>query len=172
MRVRVYAGIRLPPVRPENFRPRAAPALTAHHPYSILPHAMSRGTRAKRRVTFRVDPELAAALRQLPNQTAFVESALRDALGRLCPVCAGSGEVPDVHLAVSNLKKLAGRRLDRVTAAQLKALVRLGRQLLATDLELGPSADDGELEFRLARSNELLLAGRIPRGHSELTLAH
>ena len=106
------------------------------------------------------------------NQTAFVESALRDALGRLCPVCAGSGEVPDVHLAVSNLKKLAGRRLDRVTAAQLKALVRLGRQLLATDLELGPSAEDGELEFRLARSNELLLAGRIPRGHSELTLAH
>lgn len=80
--------------------------------------------------------------------------------------------MPDVHLAVSNLKKLAGRRLDRVTAAQLKALVRLGRQLLATDLELGPSAEDGELEFRLARSNELLLAGRIPRGHSELTLAH
>ena len=172
MRTTVYAGIHLPPVRAENFRLCSAPTLTAHGPYSILQHTMSRGTRAKRRVTYRVDPELAAALRQLPNQTAFVEAALRDALGRLCPVCAGSGEVPDVHLAVSNLKKLAGRRLDRVTAAQLKALVRLGRQLLATDLELGPSAEDGELEFRLARSNELLLAGRIPRGHSELTLAH
>ena len=133
---------------------------------------MSQHTRAKQRVTFRVDPELAAALRHLPNQTVFVERALREALGRLCPVCAGSGEVPDVHLAVSNLKKLAGRRLDRVTAAQLKALVRLGRQLLATNLELDTSPEDGELEFRLARSNELLLAGRIPRGHSDLTLAH
>jgi len=133
---------------------------------------MSQHTRAKQRVTFRVDPELASALRQLPNQTVFVERALREALGRLCPVCAGSGEVPDVHLAVSNLKKLAGRRLDRVTAAQLKALVRLGRQLLATNLELDTSPEDGELEFRLARSNELLLAGRIPRGHSDLTLAH
>ena len=133
---------------------------------------MSQRTRAKQRVTFRVDPELAAALRHLPNQTVFVERVLREALGRLCPICAGSGEVPDVHLAVSNLKKLAGRRLDRVTAAQLKALVRLGRQLLATNLELDTSAEDGELEFRLARSNVLLLAGRIPRGHADLSLAH
>ncbi len=133
---------------------------------------MSLRPRAKQRVTFRVDPELAASLRHLPNQTAFVERVLREALGRLCPICAGSGEVPDVHLVVSNLKKLAGRRLDRVTAAQLKALVRLGRQLLATNLELETSPEDGELEFRLARSNVLLLAGRIPRGHSDLTLAH
>jgi hypothetical protein len=133
---------------------------------------MSLRGRAKQRVTFRVDPELAAALRHLPNQTAFVEQVLRDALGRLCPICAGTGEVPDVHLVVSNLKKLAGRRLDRVTASQLKALVRLGRQLLATNLELDTSAEDGELEFRLARSNELLLSGRIPRGQSELSLAH
>jgi hypothetical protein len=99
---------------------------------------MSTRSRAKQRVTFRVDPELAGALRHLPNQTAFVERVLREALGRLCPVCAGSGEVPDVHLAVSNLKKLAGRRLERDTAAQLKALVRLGRQLLATNLRLAP----------------------------------
>ena len=133
---------------------------------------MSKPSRAKHRVTFRVDPELASALRHLSNQTAFVERVLREALGRLCPVCAGTGEVPDVHLAVSNLKKLAGRRLDRVTAAQLKALVRLGRQLLATNLELETSAQDGELEFRLARSNELLLSGRLPRGQSELSLTH
>jgi hypothetical protein len=132
----------------------------------------NRRGRAKQRVTFRVDPELATALRHVPNQTAFVEQVLRDALGRLCPICAGSGEVPDVHLVVSNLKKLEGRRLDRVTASQLKALVRLGRQLLATNLELETSAEDGELEFRLARSNELLLSGRIPRGQSELTPAH
>jgi hypothetical protein len=133
---------------------------------------MANRTRAKQRVTFRVDPELAGALRNLPNQTVFVERVLREALGRLCPVCAGSGEVPDVHLAVSNLKKLAGRRLERDTAAQLKALVRLGRQLLATNLELVESSPDGGLEFRLARSNELLLTGVIPRGQSDLSLTH
>ena len=133
---------------------------------------MGTRSRAKQRVTFRVDPELAGALRHLPNQTVFVERVLREALGRLCPVCAGSGEVPDVHLAVSNLKKLEGRRLERDTAAQLKALVRLGRQLLATNLVLETSPEDGELEFRLARSNELLLTGRIPRGQSDLTLNH
>ena len=128
--------------------------------------------KAKQRVTFRVDPELAGALRNLPNQTAFVERTLREALGRLCPVCAGSGEAPDVHLAVSNLKKLEGRRLERDTAAQLQALVRLGRQLLATNLELAATSPDGELEFRLARSNELLLTGRIPRGQTDLSLTH
>ena len=123
-------------------------------------------TRSKQRVTFRIDRELGDALRQLPNQTAFVERVLREALGRICPLCDGSGEVRDVHLAVSNLKRFAIGRLDRVGAAQLKALVRLGRQLLATNLELEPSRDDGELEFRLARADELLLAGRIPRGSS------
>ena len=62
--------------------------------------------------------------------------------------------------------------IERDTAAQLKALVRLGRQLLATNLVLETSPEDGELEFRLARSNELLLTGRIPRGQSDLTLNH
>ena len=90
--------------------------------------------KAKQRVTFRVDPELAGALRNLPNQTAFVERTLREALGRLCPVCAGSGEAPDVQLAATS--------------------------------------PDGELEFRLARSNELLLTGRIPRGQTDLSLTH
>lgn len=133
---------------------------------------MAKRARAKQRVTFRLDPELSAALRQLPNQTAFVERVLRDALGRLCPLCQGSGEVADVHLAVSNLKKLALGRLDRDAAAQLKALVRLGRQLLATNLELEPSPTEGELEFRLARANELLLSGRLPRAHGEFSRPH
>lgn len=133
---------------------------------------MSRRTRAKQRVTFRIDPEIGTLLRQLPNQTAFVEQVLREALARICPLCAGTGEVRDVHLAVSNLKKYAVGRLDRVCAAQLKALVRLGRQLLATNLELEPSRDDGELEFRLAREDELLLTGRIPRGNRDISLTH
>jgi len=133
---------------------------------------MSRRSRAKQRVTFRIDPEIGALLKQLPNQTAFVEQVLREALARICPLCAGSGEVRDVHLAVSNLKNYAVGRLDRVRAAQLKALVRLGRQLLATNLSLEPSRDDGELEFRLARADELLLTGRIPRGNRDVTLTH
>ncbi|MFI5314194.1 MAG: hypothetical protein ACHQ6T_00705 [Myxococcota bacterium] len=133
---------------------------------------MSHHGRVKQRVTFRIDAELGAALRQLPNQTAFVERVLREALARVCPLCAGCGEVQDVHLAVSNLKTLAVGRLDRVRAAQLKALVRLGRQLLATELQLEPSRDDGELEFRLARADELLLTGRIPRSNREVSLSH
>ena len=133
---------------------------------------MAKRARAKQRVTFRLEPELSAALRQLPNQTAFVERVLREALGRLCPLCEGRGEVADVHLAVSNLKKLAVGRLDRDVAAQLKALVRLGRQLLATNLELEPSPTEGELEFRLARADELLLSGRLPRTHTEFSRPH
>ncbi len=128
--------------------------------------------RTKQRVTFRIDPEIGNLLRQLPNQTAFVEQILREALAKICPMCAGTGEVRDAHLAVSNLKKLAVGRLDRVSAAQLKSLVRLGRQLLATKLEIEPSSDEGDLEFRLARADELLLAGRIPRGQREVSLTH
>ena len=127
--------------------------------------------RSKQPMTFRVPADLSAALRELPNQTAFVEAALREALGRLCPLCHGSGATPEVHLAVSNFKRLAVGRLDRDSAAQLRALVRLGRQLLATDLEL-ESAGGTDLGFRLAREDELLLTGRIPRGSSGPRLTH
>jgi len=123
-------------------------------------------------VTFRVDPELASALREMPNQTAFVERVLRDALGRTCPLCAGSGEVPDVHLAVSDLKRLGVPRLDRTAAAQLKALVRLGRELLATGLDLEPADDSARLSFRLTRANQTLLSGTLPRGDSPVQVKH
>ena len=123
-----------------------------------------RVSQTKQKVTFRVDPMLADALRELPNQTAFVERVLRDALGRTCPMCAGTGEVPDVHLAVSDLKRLGVPRLDRAAAAQLKALVRLGRELLATGLDLEPDGDAEHLSFRLTRANQTLLSGTLPRG--------
>jgi len=126
----------------------------------------------KQRLTFRLEPDLAAALRQLPNQTAFVETTLRDALGRLCPLCHGTGQNTGVHLNVSNFKGLPVPRLDRSTAAQLKALVHLGRQLLATQLKLEASEEDQGLAFRLAREDQLLLSGRIPRGKAEVRLAH
>jgi hypothetical protein len=113
-------------------------------------------------MTFRLPPDLAAALRQLPNQTTFVESVLREAVGRVCPLCHGTGETPGARLNVSDLKRLPTGRLDRETAVQLKTLVRLGRALLATQLELQASAEDAGLGFRLARDDEVLLAGRIP----------
>jgi hypothetical protein len=130
----------------------------------------SRESRLK--MTFRLPPALAIALRQLPNQTAFVESALREALGRSCPLCHGTGEVPEARLNVSDLKRLPSGRLDRETAAQLKALVRLGRELLATQLELKATSAGSELGFRLAREDEVLLAGRIPRGPGALDITH
>jgi hypothetical protein len=117
----------------------------------------------KQRVTFRLEPDLVRALRRLPNQTAFVEAALREALGRLCPLCHGAGAVREVHLAVSDLKNLPGSRLDRSAAEQLRALVRLGRELLATALEIEAAEGAAELDFRLAREDQVLLAGRIPR---------
>lgn len=142
--------------------------------YSTLLYQMSPPSR-KQRATFRLGADLAAALRQLPNQTAFVEEVLREALGRLCPHCHGTGQAAAVHLSVSDFKGLRLPRLDRASAAQLKALVRLGRQLLATELELEASERDQDLAFRLARENQLLLWGRIPRGRRgspEIRLAH
>jgi hypothetical protein len=124
-------------------------------------------------MTFRISADVAAALRRMPNQTAVVERALRESLGRLCPLCHGSGEAAGVHLQVSNLKALPTGRIDRAEAAQLKALVRLGRELLATQLDIEPSSDgEGELGFRLARDEQLLLAGRIPRSGGGPALRH
>ena len=126
----------------------------------------------KSRATFRLSGDLVSALRQLPNQTAFVERTLADALGQVCPLCAGTGHATGVHLNVSNFKTLPIGRLDRAAAAQLKALVRLGRQLLATELELDAGVEERGLEFRLAREDQLLLSGIIPRGRSEVRLNH
>ena len=124
------------------------------------------------RVTFRLGHDLACALRHLPNQTAFVERSLREALGQACPTCHGTGIAPGVHLTVSDLKRQPVRPLDRATALQLKALVRLGRQLLATELELDASHAEAGLGFRLAREDQLLLSGIIPHGQAELALEH
>ncbi|MFQ5698288.1 MAG: hypothetical protein ACE5IL_08395 [Myxococcota bacterium] len=128
----------------------------------------------KLKMTFRVDRDLALALRGVSNQTAFVESALREALGRTCPLCRGSGKTDEVRLRISDLKSLAGQgRIDRGTASQLRALIRLGRALLATRLELEPSkSEERGLGFRLARQDELLLAGRLGLREQPLDLTH
>jgi hypothetical protein len=118
--------------------------------------------RSKIRVTFRVDAQLAAALRQLPNQTLFVETALAAAFGETCPLCDGRGRVPNRRLRISDFKAGSLPRLSRHAALRLREVVRLGYRLLATDLELRPAAQRrGELTFELLRSDEPLLTGRI-----------
>ncbi len=167
------------PVGPYDVRATAACSLRVSLSYSTMLYSMPtrnarpfhRG-RETTRVTYRLGSELTEALRQLPNQTAFVERTLRDALSHVCPLCHGSGNAPGVHLAVSNLKNQPVSRLDRQTAVQLKALVRLGRQLLATQLDLDATGDHQGLGFRLAREDQLLLAGIIPPGETEVALGH
>lgn len=121
-------------------------------------------------MTFRLPEDLSEALRRLPNQTRFVEGALREALERICPLCQGTGEAPAVHLAVSDLKRQV--RLDREAAAQLKSLVQLGRELLATQLKLDAAPDGAGLGFKLARRDHVLLSGRIPNDPPATRLTH
>jgi hypothetical protein len=118
----------------------------------------------KHRVTFRVAPEIAEALRQLPSQAAFVEAALREALGKTCPLCLGRGRLPTPALAISDFRAAELPRIDRASALQLRELVRLGKRLCATDLVLDAGGGEGALAFRLVRKDELLLAGRVGDG--------
>jgi hypothetical protein len=120
----------------------------------------------KTRVTFRVAAELAKRLRELPNQTQFVETALGNALGVACPTCAGSGRVSGAALRVPNFRDASLPRLDRETALELQAVVRLARRLAATDVELG-THDDG-LRFSVLRDDALLLQGRVSAGSTSL----
>ena len=112
-------------------------------------------------MTFRLEPKLALTLRDLPNQTRFVEQALKDALGGVCPVCHGTGRLVKGELRVSDFRASALPRLERDGASQLKGLVRFGRRSLATDLELEQQPGASELGFRIARDDETLLSGRL-----------
>lgn len=115
----------------------------------------------KTRVTFRVSPDLAEALRVLPNQTAFVEEALRGALGRTCPACAGAGRVHWKTVSVSDFKRASLPRLDRGGAIQLKGLVRLARELGASKLDLDKRSHARGLEFALSRGDDVLMRGTV-----------
>jgi hypothetical protein len=44
-------------------------------------------------VAFKVEPELAGLLNQLPNKSAFIRKAIAAQLGVCCPLCKGSGHV-------------------------------------------------------------------------------
>jgi hypothetical protein len=115
----------------------------------------------KTRVTFRVAKELANALRELPNQTDFVERALRDALGQACPVCEGAGRISARSIRVSNFRASALPQLDRGSALQLRGLVQLARKLAATNLELSAGTRKHEVGFVLARAGDVLLRGKV-----------
>jgi len=129
---------------------------------------MSRGD-PKTRVTFRVAPDLAAALQQLPNQTAFVEAALREALARSCPLCDGSGRAPETTLRVPDFRARKLPHLAQAAARRLREIIRLGRRVFATELELDRDRDRA-WRFQLRRGDDLLLSGRIDDRDHDLVL--
>jgi len=120
----------------------------------------------KTRVTFRVAEDLAETLRRLPNQTQFVEQALREALRDECPTCAGTGRVSSQRVKVSNFRDAALPPLQREVALQLKSIVELGRRSAATRVEL--SRARGGMSFVLARGTEVLLRGTLGKAGSHL----
>lgn len=118
----------------------------------------------KTRVTFRVATDLAETLRRLPNQTAFVEAALREALSETCPACGGSGRTSGHTLHVSNLRRESLGSLQRAAALQLKNVVVLARHAAATDVRLERTPTGHELTFVVTRGEQLLLRGTLPHG--------
>jgi hypothetical protein len=113
----------------------------------------------KTRVTFRISPDLADALRELPNQTTFVEDALRSALGRRCPVCAGLGRIAMRRLQVANVRDSGIERLTRAQAQELQQVFRLGQQVAATHIDLEARA--GRVRFTMLRDGGNVLAGTL-----------
>jgi hypothetical protein len=111
----------------------------------------------KTRVTFRVENDLADALRELPNQTRFVEDTLRNALGKTCPVCEGHGRVALRALRVSNVRRQGIKRLNREEAQQLQRIYRLGQEVAATRIEL--SRRGRRVGFSVRRDRQEILSG-------------
>jgi len=114
----------------------------------------------KTRVTFRVAPDLADQLRDLPNQTLFVEQALRDALREKCPLCGGTGRAECRTVRVSNFRAAALPPIRRrEVAIQLKSLVGFARRAAATNVDLRP--ERGAMRFVVANGSQVLLEGTL-----------
>lgn len=122
----------------------------------------------KTRVTFRVAADLADTLRDLPNQTQFVEQALREALRDKCPACGGTGRAASRALRVSNFRQSRLPPLERELALQLRGLVSLARRAAATDL--GLKAERSGLAFVLSRGSEVLLQGSLSKQSARVAL--
>src|SRR5262249_18140555 len=91
----------------------AAVPLTSDSSYSIMLYMRRQRVERTHRVTFRLEPALVDRLRGLPNQTAFVETAIRDALARTCPLCGGRGRLAEGRLVVSDFRAERLPRIDR-----------------------------------------------------------
>ena len=118
----------------------------------------------KTRVTFRIDDDLAETLRRLPNQTKFVEDSLREALGRTCTACGGSGRLPLRSLSVTNVRDGGIEHLTRDEALHLQRVFRLGQEVAATRIELrrhGP-----QVTFAMKRDERDLLDGTLTAQHA------
>ena len=118
----------------------------------------------KTRVTFRIDDDLAATLRELPNQTKFVEDALREALGRTCPVCVGSGRLPLRSISVTNVREGGIKRLTRDEAQHLQRVFRLGQEVAATRIDL--QRHGRRVTFTMKREELDLLDGTLTSQHA------
>jgi hypothetical protein len=118
----------------------------------------------KTRVTFRIDDDLAATLRELPNQTSFVEDTLREALGRTCPVCAGNGRLPLRSLSVTNVRDGGIKHLTREEAQHLQRVFRLGQEVAATRIELRRRGR--HVTFAMKRERRELLEGTLTAQHA------
>ena len=44
-------------------------------------------------ITFKVDEKLAEELKDLPNRSEFIRSAILSALDNICPLCRGNGHL-------------------------------------------------------------------------------
>lgn len=115
----------------------------------------------KTRVTFRVAEDLAETLRGLPNQTAFVEAALREALREKCAACGGTGRAAGHALRVSNLRSASLGVLERPAALQLKGVVALARHAAATHVLLERGRDSSDIGFAVTRGEQVLLRGTL-----------
>jgi hypothetical protein len=122
----------------------------------------------KTRVTFRIPSELAETLRRLPNQTNFVERALRDALVKNCPMCAGTGRISAEPVHVTSVRHTGAFPLSRDTALQLKKVVAIARQLAATDVDLERASNAQSMFFNVRRGQDILLQGTLAAASIEL----
>lgn len=48
-------------------------------------------------ITFKVDEDLGKKLRDIPNRSEFIRTAVANALNRVCPLCHGNGTLSELQ---------------------------------------------------------------------------
>jgi hypothetical protein len=56
-------------------------------------------TRKQEIITFKVDEKLAEELKDLPNRSEFIRTAILSALENICPLCRGTGHLTPAQKA-------------------------------------------------------------------------